>query len=315
MRLALAFLLSLLAGGPAWAGMNVSCGKGPTQPAIAAADGFNCLSYYEPYARLTGIDTANTYAHGFGNYLRNWYSLTVTPSANFTIINDALNISDTPTPGLAMESAAPVQSAAPISTFVGRTTYQFPFYWQFEVSVDQSLAPGSQKSDVCGAGGPVQARYNWGTLWLTDIANVIGQTNGTNLSSPKTEIDAIEFFVDCNGLGPGVWQPHMNIIYWGLANPYDFESGNSCLTTPTLPGTWNSVNFHTVGVEAKRMADNGGTGFVKIYVDDLVTPLVTCSWVNKSAYGIAEDANYMRIVNPGFNWAIKVRNEQWWSIK
>lgn len=271
-----------------------------TQPAVAAANGMNAVALCETFSTPSDIDGNNTIVSGY-----KWYTGAVglggplqwIGTMDWAVASNVLSLnSELISGGFAFMSATTNQ-ISPTVTTVG-TTYSPPFYIEYKIAVNQSLAPGGQASGNCG--GTTENRVSWPTIWLNDVSLTKAQFTGGSLASNQAEIDVMEFYVGCpTGMGAGVWDTLSNIHIWTSATTIGPDSTNHVTWGS---GTWDGVTYHTVGelITATQ---------AKTYFDGTLmqTLDLTSGGLNPAATG-----NYILIMNPGISWPLKVNYVQIW---
>ena len=282
-----------------------------TPPTVAAANGLNCSTYSMDFSTLSTIDTTNSGNPGFNLYGLNPFGYASTPGSDYSIASNVLSLTDTPGPGVGLESVAFINPAAVPATYVG-TTFKPPFYIEYTIAANQSLAPGAQKSGIvgCGFGVPAVNRVAWPAFWLQDVNWTAIQTVQTSDGNPHSEIDAMEFAVNCpGGSGAGTWQIQNNLWVW-QGSWTGFGGGTGHSVTPA--GPWDGTTQHTEGLLVIDTVTGGGTGSVIYYHDGAAISTTTFS-TNPQKFAV-DNANYELLIASGFSWPFRVGPIKVWQV-
>lgn len=270
------------------------------QPAVAVANGLNTSTLCESFISSATIDGSNTFSPGY-----NWYTGAVgqsgpvqwiTPS-DWSVASNVLSLNtEAVAGGFAFMSATTTQ-VTPTVTTVGKT-YTPPFYIEYTIAVNQSLAPGTQIQGFCN--GVSENTVSWPTIWLNDVNLTGAQFSGGSISANKAEIDVMEFYVGCpSGMGSGVWNTLSNIHIWNTPTTILTSSTNSVTWGS---GTWNGTTYHTVGELVT--ASNAYT-----YFDGTLEQTIPLT----GSFSVAGTDNYILLMNPGITWPLKVGYVQVWQ--
>lgn len=284
------------------------CALGVSQPAPASEASLNCLRFYDDFAGGTNtIDTNATGRPGFNWYPQNFFRVPATPSSDYDVSDSVLNVNEQPVPG-----GVGLQSVGPISFMQNESVgyeVKAPFYIEFKIAVNKSLAPGATGTGGCGVGQKAAVtRYSWPTIWLEDASLLFDQTNQTTTGGNRAEIDVLEFYVGCGGMAPGTWDQQANIHDWSAWNAI----GNDSPHHVNWGSTWDDTTYHTVGVLVKTAVIGGGTGSATWYFDGSQMQQIT--WLEGGALSSTETSSYDIIMNPGYGtWPIHVSYVQVWQ--
>lgn len=282
-------------------GLTTSCSL--SQPAVAMANGMNKNTLCEDFLSASTIDSGETWDAGYNWYIKvafgNSTSGAFMGPSDFTVGSSILNLNTQDTAGGFSLFSATTTGYTPTVTTVGKT-FTPPFYMEFKIAVNQSLAPGSLGNGDCGSG--VVSRYSWPTIWLNDMNLTIAQwgVGAAPISSNKAEVDILEFYVGCSGMGPGTWDPLSNIHIWSSATTIATSDTNM---VSWGAGSWDGVTYHTLGELITSTS-------AKTYFDGTLEQTID---LTMGGLGPAATGDYNIMMNPGVAWPLHVDYVQVWQ--
>ena len=250
----------------------------PNVPAQAQAVGYTKLAFSDEFTSLSTIDINNTKAGGFKWYVNNAFPATYTGGTG-NAWHAAL-----PTPPSAIAqngsyvtllddfSHNPIGLCSVVATGSGvgqvsGTSFSNGFYAEVRMSFDPTLSGGGL------------AWHGWPIYWFISRPFLDGTI--TNGGSAYMEIDGFEGFPTN---GPSI-DPIMTL------HDYQFAGGNHNSNNNKInsfifgiPG-FKWTDLHTLGTLYVTMANNGGTGYIKRYLDDV--------YINKSQInGVGSEVDF-----------------------
>lgn len=278
---------------------------GPSQPAPAAASGYNFLSFYDDFTTIGTIDITDSRAVGFNAYIHGAWPLAPGGVASWPIAHpDDVSISSSvvtfnnqhaPGGGAQLWSSAPTGTG---STYIGNV-FTNGFYYESRIKFDATLATiGAQSS-------------GWPAVWSLPVEWL------TAAIVRYVEPDYFEAFPT----GTGTFSPLMSLhdVAMNPGGPVYSNTNNA----PSLGGTdW--TQFHTIGALWIPMAKNGGTGLFKRYFDGthLTAQDVTYSASGpptpdtgypNGTYSPWDSENMVLLIAAGYNWPTLVDYVQVWQ--
>jgi hypothetical protein len=288
---------------------NPSCITGVSQPALAAAQGFNCLAFYDNFASSDTIDTAGAGASGYNWYPQNFFmnfgasgfNYTGTPQSDYSVASNTLTVSDTPGAGMGLNTAGPTQISP--QTYGGRVfnTGTAGYYIKFKLADNWSLEPGAQRLGECNVGGPIEQRYYGGAVWMQPLPLFYAQTTHTSAPGLYGEIDLFENVLT-NGCSGGTVAPDMNVHYWTDWDDYN----EGCQNAVSPAGPWDGVTFHT---EEDVILPSSGVTF---YHDG--SQIASCSWSAGSTLANSlTNSPQVLVIAPGLGWPMLIQDVEIWT--
>lgn len=227
---------------------------GLSQPAAAAAQGYNRIVFHDDFSSIGTIDTSNTRAAGFNWYLRtawsksvftNWRTFSDTNPAFVSVSGGVLTLSNTSQPNITLVSAAesPLGSGF-VGTVVGGGMY---------VEVVASFNPALSVS-------PSDA--SWPAWWTMAVEGLLG------FNFNVMELDFYEAF-------PGTGQ-----IFSELSEHQWAGLGTNLVNTNTAP-TWTAPTFTSMnnyGYLLVPSTKNAGTGLMSHFINGTSIPSVDVTY-------------------------------------
>jgi hypothetical protein len=232
---------------PSTAGAQ-TCGPDPA-PAPAAAWGYTCEVFWDHFDDIATIDVNNTKAPGFKWYVnnrwpglaagRNWNTTTITPPGDIAIVSGGMRLTPTFDDGVNMQSC--VTNGLPNSW----NGYAIPGRFYVEVEVT-SVSPSI---------GIVPPNTWWPAFW-TMAVEFLSAPDPSPALIIHSELDIFESINNPGSTG-------RNVHWWSV-------NGTSQTDHPVTYGADTTVlngnKFAALVVSAEQ---NGGTGFVAGYVNDV----------------------------------------------
>lgn len=286
-------------------GGQQNLGNAPSQPTLAATNGFNNNVFYEDFCHLSDIDINNTHKPGFHlyNQIVN-YTGSATPvveaASSYSISNCVLTYTPTVdqfggllTPGYIGPGAYPS------ARLVGPVIAPTGGYVKARFAFNPALSPGSS-----GVADPTFGFQSQDLmLWIQD---------GLRNSFPyhACEMDVVECYIGHSSPGQCAW----------VSNPIDWNtSGGIGALDQTSFGTADT-SFHTYEMVWVIPEKNGGTGFMKVYLDGVLK--ATTNYTNPGNYscmdyldvnGPTHTTGFNFFISTGIGWPIQVTDMEAWQ--
>ncbi len=144
---------------------------------------------------------------------------------------------------------------------------------------------------------------------MQDLQGLIDQATPT-IAGHFAEIDGFEYYPE----GGSSIQSRFAVGDWTTVNgASDLGSGTfNNFSATDLTGI-DYAQFHKFGTLVIPMAQNGGTGIMQRYVDDVHQPASDLSWTSNGTFSVIEAGNYILMVDTGFNWPHQIDYVAFWQ--
>ena len=261
-----------------------------SEPPVAAAVGYNTLTFFDDFDSISTIDAQNT-----GNASQyKWFTANpgysqgaVLPASDISVTNSTLALS-TDVSGVGYG----------ISTFDSSnkinwsgTGFANGFYIEINASFDPSLALRANAPDP------------WPALWMEGYLGIAGR---------NVELDLFEAIPS----GPGTIAPSFFVNDWvpnaqGVFHPYYLPYGKSTNATLGNPDYSQMNTYGTLWVPA---ADNGGIGLIERFFNGVLIPSETVTYTpGVGNYATLDSDIFGLILGAGKNWPLNVGSVEVWQ--